>query len=208
MKRSIPHLLMLVAFLLGGAPLFLAGCGAIKVPVTPHVEKVSIEEVLPVEAALLITEEAASYVYSGKPQWDPFARPFEYPLGQALQKASVDAFSQVFKKVVLVRTIDDAKNYKVVIKPEIKDFSFSFPGYGFVAFAVSRIKVKVSLYSRETKIWEKTVESPKQKRSIQKLDWSDFGESASAALVYTFKKIAEDISRDVSVRRLVATDEN
>jgi hypothetical protein len=191
-------LMLLIAF----TSFSLSGCGAIKVPMDPYVGEGFIKETLPVEAALLIAEEAGRYVYRGKPLGDPFSRPFEYPLGEALQRASVDAFSQVFKKVVLVRTLDDAKNYRVVIEPAIEDFHFRFPRYGFVGYAVSKVNVKVIVSSGGAKIWEKTVESPEQKRVIKNVDWSDFGESASAALVHTLKDIADEISRDPSIRRL------
>jgi hypothetical protein len=170
----------------------------------PYVGTGFIKGTLPVEAALLITEEAGRYVYRGKPLGDPFSRAFEYPLGEALQRASVDAFSQVFKKLVLVRTLDDAKNYRIVIKPAIEDFQFSFPRYTFVGYAVSKITVKVILCSGGARIWERTAESPEQRRVIKNIGWSDFGECASAALVYTLKDIADEISTEPSIRRFAA----
>ena len=178
--------------------LFLAGCGAIKVPMEPNIGKVPVKNTLAVKAALLITKETTSYRYVGKAQGEvPGGQPFEYPLGKALEKASIDAFSQVFADVVLVRTGAEAKKYKITIEPEIKEFSFSLLKKPFASFALSSIKVNVALYSAETRVWKKTVESPEQKKIIDNSGFSDYGESASAALVYALKEVAEDISTNL-----------
>jgi hypothetical protein len=185
-------------------------CGTIKVPMAPDVGKLQIEKKLPVEAGLLITEKNKNYVFEGKPEsFTGGARAHEFPLGAALEKASFQAFSQVFKKVHLVRTRQQANEYKIFIEPEIEDFHFRYNQLSYAGFAVavlSKIKVHVTLASGETKVWEKSIESPEQKKG----PWvfnpgyeKEVGESASAALVFTLKTIASEIAQDISIRQFV-----
>jgi hypothetical protein len=177
---------------------------------SPNVGKIDINQIIPVEAALLITEETRNYVFRGHPEsFTASARPHEFRLGEALEKASIDTFSQVFQKVALVRTYQEAKDYKIIIEPQIGDFHFRYDQLRYAGFAVaalSKMKVKVTLYSGETKVWEKTVESPEQKRGPWLINFNyqkEVGQSASDALVFTLKEIAVEISKDAAVERLI-----
>lgn len=207
MRSNLKSALGVVGLVISMA--LFSGCGTLKVPMNPYVGNVVAEEIIPLEAALMISESTANYTFRGTPEsFTGSARTHEFPLGEALEKASVHTFSQVFEKVALVRTSKDAKKYKVIIEPEITDFHFRYDQLSYVGFGVavlSKIRVKVVLESEGTKIWEKTIESPEQKRGpwMINVDYTrDVGESASAALVYTLEKIAEEISRDPAVRRL------
>lgn len=185
------------------------GC-TIKVPVNPDVGKIDIPEKLPLEAALLITEETQNYVFQGRPEsFTAGGRPHEFTLGEALQKASLQTFSQVFRNVTLVRTPQEAKNYKLFIEPKIEDFHFRYDQLSYAGFAVavlSKIKVHVTLASGETKVWERSVESPEQKKGPWALNFSiekDVGESAAEALAFTLRKIASEIAEDTSIRQFI-----
>lgn len=197
-----------VVILVMGVALFSIGC-TVKVPMTPDVGKIEIRETIPMEAGLLITEETKNYIFRGNPEsFTASARPHEFPLGGALEKASVQTFSQLFQKVTIARTPLEAKDYKIVIEPKIEEFHFRYDQLSYAGFAVaviSKIKVRVTLASGETKIWEKSVESPEQKKGPWVINFSyekDVGESASDALVFTLKEIAIEISKDAAVRRL------
>jgi len=64
----------------------------------------------------------------------------------------------------------------------------------------------VTLASGETKVWEKSIESPEQKKGPWFFNPScekEVGESASDALVFTLRKIASEITEDVSVKEFV-----
>ena len=183
------------------------GC-TVKVPMNPYVGKIEIGQELPVEAGLLITEETKSYVFKGNPEsFTGGGRPHEFPLGEALENASLQAFSQVFKKVSLVRSRKEANNYQVVIEPGIEEFHFEYDQLSYVGFAVavlSKIKVRVTLANGETKIWEKTVESPQQKEGPWVFDpgyEKETGLSASKALVFTLKDITAAIAADSAIRQ-------
>lgn len=198
-----------IVVLFAGIAIFSFGC-TVKVPMTPDVGKIEIKEKLPVEAGLLITEETKNYIFRGHPEsFTGSARPHEFPLGEALEKASVQTFSQVFQKITLVRTSVEAKNYKIFIEPKIEDFHFRYNQLSYAGFAVaviSKIKLYVSLASGETRVWEKTIESPEQKKGPWVINFSyekDAGESASEALVFTLRKIAAEIVEDASIRQFI-----
>jgi hypothetical protein len=195
--------------LLVSIAIFSFSC-TVKVPMIPDVGKIEIKEKLPIEAGLLITEETKNYIFMGHPEsFTASARPHEFPLGEALERASFQTFSQVFQKVTLVRTSTETKNYKIFIEPKIEDFHFRYDQLSYVGFAVavlSKIKVRVTLASGETKVWEKSIESPEQKKG----PWffnpgyeKEVGESASEALSFTLRKIALEITEDVSIQQFI-----
>jgi hypothetical protein len=200
---------MLCVFLLGITLGVVSGC-IIKVPVIPNVGKLELKETIPLEAGLLITEETRSYIFKGNPEsFTGSARPHEFPLGQALESASYQTFSQVFQKVTIVRTPLEAKSYKVSIAPIIENFHFRYDQLSYAGFAVavvSKIKVRVTLASGEIKIWEKSVESPEQRKGPWIINISPeekAGEAASDALTFTLREIATEIAQDDSVKQLL-----
>lgn len=65
-KTSSKNILTSVV-LISVAGLLCSGC-AIKVPMTPDVGHLGINEKLPAKAALLITENTRKYVFTGKPE--------------------------------------------------------------------------------------------------------------------------------------------
>jgi hypothetical protein len=204
---------MMPLYLLIFSFVFLSsGCAVnVKVPMAPQVPNLEVKEPIAIDAALLIPEKTKNYVYTGKPEsFTGGGRPHEFPLGEALETASIKTFSQVFKKVTLVRTLAENKNYKAVIEPEIKEFHFEYDQLSYAGFAIavlSKITVKVTLTSGETKVYEKILESPQQKKGpwAFKTDYEFLtGESASDALVYTLKEIALEMSKDPAVQRLAS----
>jgi hypothetical protein len=206
-EKSFWEIVVLVIIL--SVAILFSGC-TVKVPMAPEVGKIKIEEKLPVEAGLLITEETKKYIFRGNPEsFTGSARPHEFPLGEALENASIQTFSQVFQNVNLIRTSAEAKNYKVFIEPKIEDFHFRYDQASYVGFAIaaiSKIKVHVTLASGETKVWEKSIESPEQKKGpwVFNLGFEkDIGETASAALVFTLRKIAFEITDDTSIKQFI-----
>jgi len=186
-----------------------AGC-TVKVPMHPKIEYLGVSEKLPLNAALLITDQKQGYIFKGTPEsFTGALRPHEFPLGMALEDASIQAFSQVFEKFQLVRNESDARKHDIIIEPSIEEFHFGYDQLSYVGFAVaavSKIKVRVTLATGETRFWERTVESPEQRKGpwFVNFDYEkELGEAASAALVFTIKKIAKDITLDASVKKVV-----
>jgi hypothetical protein len=126
-----------------------------------------------------------------------------------LEKSSLQAFSQIFEKVGLIRTNAEAKSFKLFIEPKIEDFHFRYDQLSYAGFAIavlSKIKVHVTLASGEHIIWEKSVESPEQKKGPWAINFEfekETGESASDSLVYTLREIASEIVKDSSIRQFI-----
>jgi hypothetical protein len=165
--------------------LMATGCGTVRVPMAPHVGKVAIERPLPLEAALLIPEDRQSYIFRGKPaSFTGSAREHEFALGPALDIATLAAFSQVFEKVTPVRSQTEAAKFKVAIEPTIENFHFRYDQLsygGFAIAAVSKIRVRTTLTSGETKVWERVVESPEQRQGPWVVDFDFKNQIGNAA---------------------------
>jgi hypothetical protein len=72
---------------------------------------------------------------------------------------------------------------------------------------VSKIAVRVALIDGGTKIWERRVESPWQRKGpwvINVNAGKEAGNAAAAALAYTLRQLAIDIAADASIRRFAA----
>ncbi len=186
--------------------IFFYGC-TVKVPMTPDCRDIEYKEKLPIEAGLLITENTRRYVFRGKPEsFTAGARPHEFPLGETLELASKIIFSELFKDVSLIRSLEEGQHFKLIIKPQIDDFHFRYDQLSHAGFAVSclsSIKVTIILFSGGAKIWEKTIESPEVRKGpwMVNIDYEkDMGESASEALVFTLNQIALEIAGDETLK--------
>jgi hypothetical protein len=181
----------------------------IYVPLNADVEGLRVYKKIPVRAALLISEEDKNYVYKGTPSGFRLSNIVHvFPLGEALEKDSVQIFSQIFRGVQVVRTPAEAQNFKIVIAPKMEDFSFRYDegGISFTTTYIiptAAIKVKTTVYSAGTRIWERSVKSPEQTKRIAYYagftNENEMGEVASQALIYVLKKIAEELVQDPEV---------
>lgn len=189
--------------------LALTSC-ATNVRMSPVVSNLGIERKIPVEAALLITEDTKNYVFWGRP--DSFAGwglVHYFPLGQSLEEASLEVFSQVFENVTVVRKWSQSARYKIVIEPRIEDFQFRYPFSFPYTHAASRIKLKMSVWDdKNSKIWEMTLESPEIEVVSQRVmvDITYYaGTSASNALVQTLQKLTEEMMKEPLINNYLAS---
>lgn len=176
----------------------------------PSVGRIEVAAPLPVEAALLVTQEARARVFTARPEGSSTSpRMHAFPLGAALEAASQQAFSQVFERVTVVRTREEARRYRLLIEPAVTELRFRYDEPGGLAFAtaaVARARVRVTVATPETTVWEKTVTSPEQRSApwVVKLDASkEVGEAASAALASAFRQLAQEVAAHAAVRQAV-----
>lgn len=195
------------------------GCAPLRkelyVPLDADLERLMVYKKFPVQAALLISEEDKNYIYRGTPSSFRHSNIVHvFPLGEALEKDSVQIFSQIFRGVQVVRTPAEAQKFKIVIVPKIEDFNFRYDEGG-ISFHITyivptaAIRVKTTVYGGEAKIWEKSVKSPEQKKRIAYYSGlsneREMGEVASQALIHALKKTAEEIAEDSEVEKNVAS---
>ena len=188
----------------------------IYVPLNSEAERLPFHKKIPVQAALLISEGDKNYVYKVTPSIEQLSNIVHvFPLGEALEKDSVQIFSQIFSGVQVVRTPAEAQKFKIVIAPKIEEFNFdyaesqaSYSDVRYILFTAT-IKVKTTLYREGTQIWEKGVKSPaQQKTSPYRTGFTnedDMGKVASQALNYALKKMAEEIAQDPEVEKNAAS---
>lgn len=201
MKHLFSKTSMIVIFLA------LTSC-ATNVRMSPVVSNLGIEKKIPVEAALLITEETKNYVFWGRPDsFVGWGLVHYFPLGRSLEEASLEFFSQVFEKVSVVRKWSQSAKYKIVIEPRIEDFHFRYLFSWFIPPAISRIKLKMSVWDdKNSKIWEKSLESPEiEDVGNSGNQMSPAGSSASNALVQTLQKLTEEMMKDPLINNYLAS---
>jgi hypothetical protein len=191
----------------------------IYVPLNPEADRLPIYRKFSVQAGLLISEEDKNFVYKGTPSGPLLSNIVHaFPLGAALEKDSVQTLAQVFRNIQVVRTPAEAQKFKVVIAPQIEDFTFRYDEakdyylrMGDTPYIVptAAIKVKITIYSEGTRIWEKSVKSPETKKPIPYsaglINEKEMGNVVSQALNYALAKMAEEIAQDPEVEKNAAS---
>ncbi len=182
------------------------------IPLAPQVEKMEITKTIPLEAALLITEETRNRSFRS-PSFPDYhgnfiiysIEPYQLPIGQAFEKAALQIFSQFFSKIHLIRNLDEAKNYRLVIEPRLTDFNLTLFYTNFGRYIHNEVvdgrcqaKVTGSLFSQGRSIWEKTLETPLETEHWVNNYWlkDSVGKLASDTLVLALKLMAFQIVRE------------
>ncbi len=187
----------------------LTGCAydfSYKAKMTPHVEKLEIGKPIPLEAGLLIAEETRNQIFKSPPYPDYQGNfiiypiePYQLPIGQAFEEASLKIFSQIFRKVHLIRSTQEGQNYPVVIEPKLSDFNlslfyFNYGPYYYNELVDGRCSVKVTgtLLSQGRPIWQKSFETPLETKSWVNSYWliNNVAEMASDTIVLALKELA------------------
>jgi hypothetical protein len=192
----------LLACLVLPALILTTGC-TMSIPMSPKIGELVLLKPIPIEVALLVTDETHNYVYRSRPSsFAGSATPFEFPLGQALETVSMDAFSQVFQKVVLVRTLTEARRYPVYIEPSIDEFDFHYEPFDSSPLVV-KLAARVVLMDAGSKVWERVESS--QIRGLRSGNHRQlWGDAANESLVTCVKKIAMAMSENPAIRKLGA----
>jgi hypothetical protein len=194
---------------------FFAGCAnysGYQAKMMPQVEKIETGRPIPLEAGLLITEETRNQIFKSPPYPDYkgnfivyYIEPYQLPIGQAFEEASLKTFSQIFQKVHLIRNAEEGKNYPMVIEPKLADFSLSlsYINYGLIyggELADGRCSVKVActLFRQGRPIWKKSVETPPATQGWVNSDWliNNVSGLASDTIVLALKELALQMMKE------------
>ena len=187
----------------------LTGCAydfSYKAKMAPHVEEIEIGKPIPLEAGLLITQESRDRIFKSPPYPDYHgnfiiyhAEPYQLPIGQAVEEASIKIFSQIFQKVHLIRNAEEAKNYPLVIEPKLAGFYLSlfYSNHGpyidnELVDGRCSVKVTGTLLSQGRPIWQKSIETPFEAKSWVNSYWliNNVSELASDTIVQALKELA------------------
>jgi hypothetical protein len=213
MKKTIALFLMPVLF--AGLVLLNTGCASSvrQLSVRPQVGSLEIENGIPIEVALLITEEARDRIFISPryPEYQvnpPFfiLEPFQLPIGRAFESAAVEVFARVFKKVTLVRTTEQAGTYPLVVEPKLDDFSLRLNYYTFdhrfpynqAADGKCQAKISTTVFSKGKLIWRKNLKTPMESGFWVSTPWlgDKVGELAADTLVSGLKELALRLAKD------------
>ncbi len=192
---------MVFAFL---AACLLFGC-AVKAPLSPQMGTFHLSQKIPARAALLIPENKRDYVFKCKPPGASSMFPHHFPLGLAMERASLDAFSQIFEQVAVVRDKEAASAHALVVEPVIVNFHFRYTRAA-ARMAVAKIRLKLTLRMDETIIWEQAVETEGEKalRLFNITSEEEMGAAASKALESAVEELALQMAVDPGIRANVA----
>jgi hypothetical protein len=187
----------------------LSGCAtdfSYKGKMTPQVAKIAVGKSIPLEAGLLITPESGDQIYKSPlfPDYRGNAiiyniEPFQLPIGQAFEEASIQIFSQIFQKVHLIRKAEEAKNYPVVIEPKLADFYLFlfYSNYGLRIYneyvdGKCSVKVTGTLMAQGRPIWQKSIETPLETNRWVNSYWliDNVSGLASDTIVLALKELA------------------
>jgi len=200
----------------------LWGCAPTKkeiyIPLNPEADRVPIYRKFSGQAGLFISEEDRNFVYKGTPSGLLLSNIVHvFPLGEALEKSSQQIFSQVFRKIQVVRTPAEAQKFKIVVAPQIEGFTFRYDeakeyylragDTPYIALTAA-IKVKITIHSEGARIWEKAVKSPEKQKAIPYpggfINENEMGEVVCQALNYALAKMAEELAQDPEVEKNAA----
>ena len=126
-------------------------------------------------------------------------------MGEAFEKAAVQIFSQVFQKVHLIRSPEEAKNSKLIFETGLADFSLKlsynvidYRYYYTVVDIRCQAKVRGKLINQGQTIWEKTVETPLQTEHLvnSELLSAIVGEKASDTIILALKGLASKVMEE------------
>lgn len=145
------------------------------IPMTPQFVHKDLGNPFPFEAGLLITEQTRAQVFRSQSipdiatnyVWETL-EPYQLPVGQAFEEASIYIFSRIFQKVHLIRTLEEGKKYPIIIEPKLHDFDFHLryanlihrSSNQVVIDARSQAKVSCSLKIDSRVIWQNSVKTP------------------------------------------------
>jgi hypothetical protein len=181
--------------------------GINQIPIPPTVTKADLGSPFPLEAGLLISEKDKEQIFQSQSLPDiqneyhlNILEPYRLPVGQAFEEASVNIFSQIFQKIHLIRSLEEGKNYPLIIEPKLTGFDFrliysSYPSlwrYNVVILARSQVKVFCSLITQNRIIWQNSVSTP-----VIFQDWFDdyqLGKNVGDIASETITKALEELA--------------
>jgi hypothetical protein len=183
-----------------GLLLFLtSACATMTAPVPDvKVPPVVVAQKIPLNAAILISDEAENYVFTGKPKTPGIPKgdidagwnmTMTIPLGQIQTKGVLNGFSQAFEKVVRVKSNQYPEDMDVIVVPKLGQFQYWYKIVSNNLFARKwEAKSKVSMMftvldKKGMLLWEKEAVSPDMGGVFLNPDQSDEIPGATANAV-------------------------
>ncbi len=182
--------------------LFLFGC-TYKIPINAKIGDIGVRQRIPLRSAVLFPASEQNYVHFATPQGrsDYTA---EFPVGQALADATLQAFSQVFETAELVQNRSQAEGYDIVVKPEFMNMNYRFV---WPRGHYTSLSVKVTFSHKGQRLFEKAYSSkehgfPDVGKSGSGL--AQVGQSVADGLNEIMQESVADMLSNDKMRRTIA----
>jgi hypothetical protein len=182
------------------------------IPIPSPSVKTDLGNPFPLEAGLLITNQTREQVFQSQSIPDIIndyfgnpLEPYQLPVGQAFEEACVQVFSRLFQKIHLIRTLEEGKNYPVVIEPKLLDFDFhlSYSTFLMRRFQVridarSQAKIICTLKIRNRPIWQDSVKTkPMYQRWFDEYQLrNNVGIQASETILKALEELAVKLAEE------------
>lgn len=163
------------------------GCGHYDIPlVSVTAAPPEIIQKLPLNAAILISNEMENYTFTGQ---TPPAQTFTFPLGQLVKNNILNMLSPAFNKAILVNGEPYPQDIDVIVIPKVEKFQYWFDNPGVTTGkTLAKISIQIAVYDMKGLIvWEKTISSP----VVSEKTYSAF--SADEAMKATGSVAAESV---------------
>lgn len=159
-----------------GAALIICSCAYNKlelIPMPAPKAKGELGKPLSIEAGLLIDQQTREKVFQSRSHPDFMTdyaygvfEPYQLPVGQVMEEASVQIFSRMFQKVHLIRSLEEGKKYPLIIQVKLDNFDMHlryasiYANYSYQTriYASSRAKVSGVLKIQDREIWQNSAE--------------------------------------------------
>jgi hypothetical protein len=157
-----------------GAALIISNCAYNKIdliPMAPPIVKADFGNPFPFETGLLIYQKTREQVFLSPSIPDILNQyywrtlePYQLPVGQTFEEASIQIFSRIFPKIHLIRSLEEGQKYPLIIEPKLLDFDFhlryatisQYISYQVFFETWSQAKVLVTLKIHDRPIWQNT----------------------------------------------------
>ena len=159
---------MRYGFVLFCAVVHLAACdtmppASMNFTLTPRIELIADARAIYPSAALLIPDAVRNYVWEGRSENMYGSATVKYfPLGTALEDASLQAYRQIFELVAVIGSPGEAGAADVVIEPTIEGHRIYGQGTGLLPpyRTTVQITTRVKLLARGQRLWNRVYASP------------------------------------------------
>ncbi len=134
----------------------LTGCATIHTVGTPAVRTIAVPEKFPTSAVVLIDQSTVDTLTRKRPVLIAWGRPHTFRLGEMLEEASTQAFSQIFQDVKTVRLAGEAsKTLRIEPTAELIRF-FYWPKWLLWWHLSAQVKVHTRVILNDRVLWEAT----------------------------------------------------
>ncbi len=178
-----------------------------RVPSVPiefaRVQSIDVREKLPISVGILIPDEAKDATARYETSLFSTKVIYETKPGEAVEKASIDAFSQVFQEVKVIRNLEDAKSCALYLEPRVESVKIIPGAYWFLSAYYVKTRVRVIAHSGSLEVWNESLQNRgRSKPWFWQPNRRSLGEVIASTLSKCLEELAGFMARDPRIQVL------